>query len=59
MPNQRSPRSTKTSFSLSKKLLVFIQNEANKRGQTVSEFFRYLIFKYFDEQKRMAPKLKP
>ena len=50
MPNQRGVNSTKTSFSLPKHILEFAREKASERGQSVSEYLRYLLLKHWDEQ---------
>lgn len=52
MPNQRGKDQTKTSFSVPKHILEFAKKKAAERGQTVSEYIRYLIVKTWDEQNK-------
>lgn len=50
MPNQRDPKTTTTSFSLPKHILEFAKAKAEERGQSVSEYLRYLLLRHWDEQ---------
>lgn len=50
MPNQRKPNQIVTSFTIPKHLLMWVQEEAMKRGQSTSEYIRALLLKQWDKK---------
>jgi Arc/MetJ-type ribon-helix-helix transcriptional regulator len=49
MPNQRKPDQIVTSFTIPKHLLAWVKQEAEKRGQSTSEYIRNLILNKWDK----------
>lgn len=47
--NRRKPDQTTATFTLSKHLLAWVTQEAQKRGQSTSEFIRHLLIKQWDK----------
>ena len=56
MPNQRKPNQTTSTFTIPKHLLVWVQEEAAKRGQSTSEYIRNLILNHWDKFKEKQEK---
>jgi hypothetical protein len=49
MPNRRKPDQTTATFVIPKHLLAWVQQEAEKRGQSISEYIRNLILNQWDK----------
>ena len=56
MANQRKPDQTTATFTLSKPLLAWAAQEAQKRGQSTSEFIRHLLINQWDKFKEKQEK---
>jgi Arc/MetJ-type ribon-helix-helix transcriptional regulator len=50
MPNQRGANSTTSTFTLPKHLLKWVQEQAQLRGQSTSEYLRHLLLNQWDKE---------
>jgi len=54
--NRRKPDQTTATFTLSKHLLAWVAQEAQKRGQSTSEYIRNLLLNQWDKLKEKQEK---